>query len=82
MMYYRNIFKIFIKEEKKILGRWNINYNKKDLDYKVYLANYDHCGPCGKFFPKYRPKYFSMTLEEIISEKNKLSLHRLIPNKY
>ena len=47
MMYYRNIFKIFIKEEKKILGRWNIDYKKTNLDYKVYLANYDHCGPCG-----------------------------------
>ena len=48
MMYYRNIFRIFIKEEKKILGRWGISYKEKDLNYKIYLANHDHCGPCGK----------------------------------
>ena len=52
-MYYRNfIKKIFtinhIKNEKKILGRWNTVSDKKILDQKIYLANYDHCGPCGK----------------------------------
>lgn len=47
-MFYKNLFKIFIKNEKKILGRWNIDYKKSNLDYKVYLANYDHCGPCGR----------------------------------
>lgn len=47
-MYYRNfIKKMFIKNE-KILGRWNTVSDKKILDQKIYLANYDHCGPCGK----------------------------------
>jgi hypothetical protein len=29
------------------LGRWNLVYNKK-MDYKIDLANEDHCGPCGE----------------------------------
>ena len=28
----------------------------KDLEKKVYLANYDHCGPCGYHNPKYYEK--------------------------
>ena len=34
------------------LGRWNITYNKKELDKKIYLANQDHCGPCGYLYDK------------------------------
>lgn len=51
MMYYRNIFRIFVKntnEKKLLLGRWNKPINLNELERKVYLANYDHCGPCGK----------------------------------
>jgi hypothetical protein len=50
-MYYRNIFRIFLKntnEKKNTLGRWNKPNNINELERKVYLANYDHCGPCGK----------------------------------
>lgn len=36
------------KEDKKILGRWNYTKNFKELEKKVYYANHDHCGPCGK----------------------------------
>ena len=46
-----NVFKkMFLncKEDKKILGRWNYTKNFKELEKKVYYANHDHCGPCGK----------------------------------
>ena len=39
-----------IKEQPKMtLGRWNIDYNIKQLNKKVDLANEDHCGPCGNY---------------------------------
>ena len=38
---------LFLKEQPKILGRWRLNHNEVQLNRKVYLANYDHCGPCG-----------------------------------
>ena len=44
----KNLLKNFFKKMQKILGRWNTVYDKKILDQKIYLANYDHCGPCGK----------------------------------
>ena len=47
-MYFRNLFRIYFQKKNKIiLGRWNYPSNKKILDRKIYLANYDHCGPCG-----------------------------------
>ena len=33
--------------EKVLLGRWNLTYQKDHIDRKIYLANHDHCGPCG-----------------------------------
>ena len=46
-----NIIKNYLKtplvEEKIILGRWGYTKNFEQLDKKVYLANHDHCGPCG-----------------------------------
>ena len=47
MSYFRNIFSKLITKDKLILGRWNMNYSDKYLDHKIYLANHDHCGPCG-----------------------------------
>ena len=47
MTYFRNIFSKLFTKEKVILGRWTMNYSKDHLDRKVYLANHDHCGPCG-----------------------------------
>ena len=43
------IYKFFISEPKKILGRWNIDYNSKKLNMKIDLSNEDHCGPCGQY---------------------------------
>ena len=51
------------------MGRWYYPKDKYNLDRKIYLANYDPCGPCGKIVPKYIPKYLSMTLEDVILEK-------------
>ena len=38
-----------IWEEKKVLGRWNIDYCAKKVDSKIDLSNEDHCGPCGTY---------------------------------
>jgi len=35
------------KQNPPLLGRWNLIYNKT-IDYKIDLANEDHCGPCGE----------------------------------
>jgi len=36
-------------DDKKVLGRWNIDYCDKRLNKKVDLSNEDHCGPCGQY---------------------------------
>jgi hypothetical protein len=38
-----------VKNEKKILGRWNLDSCDKKINYKIDLANEDHCGPCGEY---------------------------------
>ena len=57
-MFFKKLFSKFIINEKLILGRWKINYSEKYLDRKIYLANYDNCGPCGsiKILPKVKYK--------------------------
>ena len=53
MTYFRNIVsKLFTNglmeaKDNLVLGRWTMNYSKDYLDRKIYLANHDHCGPCG-----------------------------------
>ena len=42
-MYYRNLFRIFYKEEQKLLGRWKRINDNRILEYKIYLANSDTC---------------------------------------
>ena len=50
MKFIVNILKKFaITDEKKILGRWNIDYCNKKMDRKIDLSNEDHCGPCGQY---------------------------------
>jgi hypothetical protein len=44
-----NIIRAFIKEDKKILGRWNMEYCDKKMNNKIDLSNEDHCGPCGQY---------------------------------
>jgi hypothetical protein len=43
------VFKKYTKEDKKILGRWNIENCSKKIDTKIVLSNEDHCGPCGLY---------------------------------
>jgi len=38
-----------MKDEKKVLGRWNIEYCSQKINNKIDLSNEDHCGPCGQY---------------------------------
>ena len=49
MKFITTIVKRFIKDDKKVLGRWNIDYCDKKIKHKIDLANEDHCGPCGQY---------------------------------
>jgi len=49
MKFIINILKKIIKDEKKILGRWNIENCDKKVNNKIDLSNEDHCGPCGQY---------------------------------
>jgi hypothetical protein len=44
-----SLLKRFAKDDKKILGRWNIEYCDKKMNSKIDLSNEDHCGPCGQY---------------------------------
>jgi hypothetical protein len=50
MKYITTILRrIFVTEEKKVLGRWSIEHCDKKLNSKIDLSNEDHCGPCGQY---------------------------------
>ena len=53
MKYFTNMIQRFIqnniKNEKKVLGRWNIESCDKKMNNKIDLSNEDHCGPCGQY---------------------------------
>jgi len=49
MNFIMNFIKKFVKKEKKILGRWNMEYCDKKMNNKIDLSNEDHCGPCGQY---------------------------------
>jgi hypothetical protein len=38
-----------IKSDKKILGRWNIDYCHTKMNKKIDLSNEDRCGACGQY---------------------------------
>ena len=44
--------RLFVKEEKKVLGRWSIDHCDRKLNNKIDLSNEDHCGPCGQYILK------------------------------
>jgi hypothetical protein len=46
--FIKNLFTV-IKYDKPMLGRWNIESCNKKINYKIDLANEDHCGPCGTY---------------------------------
>ena len=49
MKFFKYIMQYFVKDEKKILGRWNIEYCDVKMSKKIDLSNEDHCGPCGQY---------------------------------
>jgi hypothetical protein len=49
MKYIKRILQKWVTPEKKVLGRWNIDYCNKVIDNKIDLSNEDHCGPCGQY---------------------------------
>jgi hypothetical protein len=44
------------KEQKKVLGRWNIDDCHHKINNKIDLSNEDHCGPCGQYRLTTTPK--------------------------
>jgi hypothetical protein len=56
MKFLTNIIQRFTKQDKKVLGRWTIDYCDKRTNNKIDLSNEDHCGPCGQYIiDKTRP---------------------------
>jgi len=49
MKFIKSIIQKFLKEDKKILGRWNIESCDKKINNKIDLSNEDHCSPCGQY---------------------------------
>ena len=49
MNFITRITKIFITNDKKVLGRWSIESCDKKMNSKIDLSNEDHCGPCGQY---------------------------------
>ena len=49
MKFIKSILQKFIKNDKKVLGRWNMEYCDKKMNKKIDLSNEDHCGPCGEY---------------------------------
>jgi hypothetical protein len=49
MQILKSLLKKIIRDEKKVLGRWNIDYCDKKINNKIDLSNEDHCGPCGQY---------------------------------
>ena len=39
-------------DKRLLLGRWNLTRCPKQEENKIYLANMDHCGDCGKIIIK------------------------------
>lgn len=49
MHFIRTLIKRFSEKDRKILGRWTIDYCDKKVNNKIDLSNEDHCGPCGQY---------------------------------
>lgn len=49
MRFVKYIMKRFIRDEKKVLGRWNLEYCDIRLKNKIELSNEDHCGCCRQY---------------------------------
>jgi len=49
MKFITTIMQHFKKSDKKVLGRWQMEYCDKKMNKKIDLSNEDHCGPCGQY---------------------------------
>ena len=49
MKFIKYLIQQIMKKDKKVLGRWNIEYCVKKMNKKIDLSNEDHCGPCGQY---------------------------------
>jgi hypothetical protein len=49
MKFIQSLIQKVIQKDKKVLGRWNIEYCDKKINNKIDLSNEDHCGPCGQY---------------------------------
>lgn len=49
MKFIKSIIKNLLYKDKRVLGRWNIEYCDKKINNKIDLSNEDHCGPCGQY---------------------------------
>ena len=49
MKIIKSLIQKFIKEDKKVLGRWKMEHCEKKMNNKIDLSNEDHCGPCGQY---------------------------------
>jgi hypothetical protein len=63
MQFVKNVIKRFVEKDKKILGRWTIDYCDKKVNSKIDLSNEDHCGPCGQYL-------LQKTAEPVIVKKD------------
>jgi hypothetical protein len=72
------MFKIvrqFLKEEKKVLGRWNIDHCERKMNRKIDLSNEDHCGPCGEhILHNFVQDVFVRKQENVFKEKKNLKI--------
>jgi hypothetical protein len=66
MKFIRSILSQWLKDDKKVLGRWNIDYCDNKINNKIDLSNEDHCGPCGQYV---------LNKTKIINNTNKLFIH-------
>jgi hypothetical protein len=64
------IFERLMRRDKKVLGRWSIDYCDKRVNNKIDLSNEDHCGPCGQY-DVVNKKSFKVDLNQPPAKKNK-----------
>jgi len=66
--------KLFIiknRENKLILGRWNVDYCDKKINNKIDQSNEDHCGPCGQYLLNKLQQNSSLKKESLKKESLK-----------
>ena len=49
MKYIKSLIQKILKQDKKVLGRWNMEYCDKKMNKKFDLSNEDHCRHRGQY---------------------------------